>query len=287
MNIDEGWLFLVMDDIWRHILQRKIENPKEKQRIARAIGIESPRTLDRWAEGISTPRNHQVIRALKKAISSSDLDEALLSAFPDAFKLKAKVSFSHNSEEKEIASEFYRRVIRAYTVVQPKLRQWTIKNLVCMHMIRQLDPMNVGLAIIFVQMTHSQQYSHLVAQEDGYGTGIWDTRQLVSSCPVSFDSLVGRQIVTGLPSFIQRFTEEHTLLQPVLILREQIQSLAIYPIARAEAIAGGIMCCSKQQDFFTMHRKELVEEYIYLLGLAFHDHDFVSVQLQRDQDQDG
>lgn len=265
-----------MDNIWRQILCSVIENPKEKQRIARAIGVESPRTLDRWARGTSTPRNHQIIRALKKTISRSDMDEALLSAFPDVFKPNAKTVVSAGNTG-EMFLELYRRVLRAYTIIQPNLRQWTIKNLIFMHLVRQLDPSNVGLALIFAQVEKRETYC-LVVQEDGSGTGIWDARQLAAPCTLPLDSFLGSRIITGLPSFVQSFSQEHTLLQLRLILPERIGSLAICPVTRAGAVAGGILCCTTQQDFFTSLHKEILEEHVYLLGLAFTDQEFVNIQ---------
>jgi hypothetical protein len=266
---------------WRHILERQIEDPKEKKRIAQAIGVISPRTLNRWTEGVSTPKNSRVIRALQQTFSSAEMDAALLDAFPDIFMSKGNTTYPQKSERGEIPLEFYKRLLHAYTTIQPNLRKWTIKNLVCRQMIHQIDPDSLGILLVCVQVIKEHQNLNIVVQIDGWGTNIWDTKQIVSQSTQPISSFVGEKIITGYPYFIQVISQEQgiDILQPLeFFWRERIQSMAIYPVTRSGAVAGGIICCSTQQDFFSLSRKEIIDEYIHLLGLAFTDQDFVGVQ---------
>ncbi len=265
-------------EIWRHILESRIGHPKEKQQIAKAIGLKSPRTLDRWVEGISKPKNHHIIRALKEIIASSDMDEALMSAFPAAFKFNDDDVSYQISNAGNVPLEMYKRVLRAYTSIGIGLRHWTVKNLVFGQMIRQIDPDSLGMMLVFIQVIKDNQNLKILVQKDGYGTGIWDTRQMISQVELAVNSFIGERLLTSYPFFCQCFSQETGASQHLgFILQECIQSMAIFPVMRGGKMAGGILCCSIQQDFFTSFRKELMEEYAYLLGLAFTDQDFVSV----------
>ena len=278
-TMSEGMVVAMADEAWRAILARCIEDPKEKRRIANLIGILSSRTLDRWAEGVSTPKNSQVIRKLSQVVSTSqqELDEALRTAFPDAFipsRLNEPLSHLQNPiTERGIPTEFVFRVLNAYSTIPLSLQHWTITNLVLEQMIHHLDPDSTGMGVVLAR--YIQTTIQII---DGGGNNLWDTRQLVSPkiCVTELDATKS-VIKTGIPQFIQVMPSNplRELGELDLFLHwQEIKSLAIYPIQRCSQVAGALLICARWEDFFTNLRRKLIHGYAELYSLAFRDQDF-------------
>lgn len=268
-------------DKWRKLLAELIENSAEKKKVAEEVGI-GPRTLERWAEGVSKPLNMQHIYKLGQVASRSvpELEDALRTAFPSAFKGQSQFE----NTGKDVSLEFYYRMMDAHTNVQPGLRRYTFNTLTFLQMIRHLDPNNAGFAVVIAQAVPvdapENRIHHFVLQNDGGGSSFWDARQVASNEPhiFSIESAVGREIMTGYPHFLQDISldalPEHTQF---LLKREELRSVAVHPIKREGAISGGTICASTQRDFFTAVRKDIVKRYVDLLGLAFYDREFYPV----------
>lgn len=262
---------------WRLILEEAVEDPKEKKRIAGECGITS-RTLDRWIQGATKPQNPVTMRNLSRAIPSvvqTEMFEALKDEFPDAFLPEQPLV----SIVGEVPREFYSRVLRAYTTIPVSLRQWTIQNLVLGQLTYQLDPTKVGIGVVFVQYLST---GDCCVHENGEGTGLWQTRQALAGHVLDKTSYVAEAIRAAHARFFQTFSS-HGLQPPDFFLyKERIQSLAICPVRRMDAIAGGLVICSVQEDFFIPLRKALMDEYTHLFGLAFSDQDFFMVSSRKE-----
>lgn len=265
-------------DAWREILRRYIEDPKEKRRIANNIGILSLRTLDRWAEGLSTPKNVQVIHKLSQ--QELDLEKELRIAFPDAFKRSQEDTlFMHQTQsvDVELPKEFYFRTLHAYATIPMALKEWTITNLVGEQLVHHLDPDGIGMAVVFAQCVPKENVIHSFLAKDVGGSGIWDTRRLVSQKTIwGGGSLINAVATDRRPYFIQALSDDPQRLLEFesFFQKEKIASLAAYPVQREGALAGVLVICASQPDFFTGARRKLMGEYTQLYALAFSDQDF-------------
>lgn len=254
---------------WRMLLQEVVEDPKEKKRIAGECGVTS-RTLDRWAQGATTPQNLVMMRNLSRALPpvvQTEMFDALREDFPDAFLSEEP----HIPVVGEVPGEFYSRVLRAYTAVPVSLRRWTIQHLVLGQLTHQLDPTKVGIGVVVV---HYLSTGDFCVHESGEGTDVWQTRQAIPGYTLDKQSYVAEAIRTAHPRFFQTFSSGELHPPQFFHYQERIQSLAICPVRRMDAIAGGLVVCSVQEDFFIPLRRTLMEEYTHLLGLAFSDQDF-------------
>lgn len=270
-------LVITMVDAWREILGRCIEDPKEKRRIANLLGVLSMRTLDRWAQGESTPKNAQVIRKLGKSVSTfqQELDDALRIAFPEAFiPHSAEPLFPSQSHitERGIPTEFVFRILNAYTTLSMSLQQWTIANLVLEQMIHHLDPDSIGMGVIFAQCVKNRNSLQFV---DGVGNNLWDTSCLAfpDNCKVEL-SITRSVVTTGIPQFIQVSPGNPPGEMYLFLHYHEIRALAIYPIQRSGNSAGALLICARWEDFFSFLRRKLIHDYAELFSLAFRDQDF-------------
>lgn len=263
---------------WRKILAEIIEEqPTIKKRIAEEMEI-AARTLDRWVAG-TNPQSMQQIQKLALAAGRyhPDLEEALQCAFPAAFK---EPFLFHVLED--ISAEFYSQLIGAYATLQPNLKRYAVKNLVYLQMVRHLDHLITGFVVVFVQAVTEDkcQIDHFEVQE-GAGNTAWDTQQVLSPpFALAVESTLGREILTSVPHVMQSLPldtpDERTRC---LLRREELRSLALQPVRREGALAGGLLCGSRQPDFFTNARKDLLRKYADLFALAFSDGDFYRVPI--------
>jgi hypothetical protein len=273
-------------DIWREILGKRIQDYKEKRRIADEIGILSLRTLDRWVDGTSTPKNSQLIWGLDRSVSSfqPEMREALRIAFPDVFKSTNPLPHQGQIIEGEIPQEFLWRVLHASTTLPSSMRQWTVTNLVLEQMVHHIDPDILGIAVIFAQCVPDNSPNkkvHYLLLENGVGSGLWDTRQLVSQhkCELRVKekskSPISAAITDRRPQIIQLLTDFYSPPELSFFLQHaKIEAVAAYPVQRMEALAGALVIWASVQDFFTSTRRKLIDQYVQLYSLGFSDHLF-------------
>lgn len=265
-------------DTWRKILAAHLEQGgiKEKQRIAKELGILSLRTLDRWAEELATPKNSQLLVSLSRIVP--DMEEALREAFPDAFKGALSGESLRFNESKDIPPEFFWRILHGYTTIPASNRYWTIANLVLEQVIKHIDPDENGLAIVFAQLL--KQEIHLY---EGGGSAIWSARQLRRDRTVTTEAYAEFLAILrdGRPHFIiprglvvnQQWEHFGFFLHT-----EEIKTMAIYPVQRGWKYAGALFFCSCDEDFFFLRRRQLLDSYVHLYALAYADRDFQSIE---------
>lgn len=262
---------------WREILSRIIEDSKEKRRIANEIGLLSPRTLDRWADDTSTPKNAQLIRGLARAVSSGEMDTALLEAFPDTF-VPDYAPHQSQSAEVGIPTEFRGRVLQAFTTLPANIKYYAVTNLVMEQMVSHLDPDALGVAVTFAKSIILNDTLRHFLLPKSTGSGLWDTRQIVSSRgELEAESFVYlyTAAVTGRSHFLQSIGDNQGASERSLFYQEkEIRSLVIYPVRREAAVAGVLLICARLEDFFISARRKLIEGYAELYGLAYSDSDF-------------
>ncbi len=133
-------------------------------------------------------------------------------------------------------------------------------------MIAHLDPEQAGLMIVYIRLAETLQIFERV------GNGVWTTRQVISeSCS---EPWIVQAVKASRPFFVQSLPDSTLPPPPCFANADLIQSVGFFPLYRAGCVGGGIVLVSAMADFFTPVKQTLIEEYSYLLALAFCDTNF-------------
>src|SRR5689334_8955135 len=110
---------------WQELLKQITRDPQERERIARAAGIQSI-TLGRWASRISKPRDENM-RLLLKVIPADyyrEFAQLIAADYPSLFQDNT-ITVSIPSEP---PLEFYTQVLNAYADTPPSLYPQAMYN---------------------------------------------------------------------------------------------------------------------------------------------------------------
>src|SRR6267142_4616396 len=185
---------------WRDLLGQIISNPREKHRIAEALGV-NPITLGRWATSKSHPREdnlRQLINALP--LYRQQMVELITREYPQIF---AGQSVSMASVP-EIPSVFYARVMSTHTTSPLLIRSSSISTLVLQQMLAHLDPRQAGMKIEITQCLPPLpgQKVRSLRKTIGRGTYPWDV-PLQETEFMGAESQAGQAVISGHPLVIQ------------------------------------------------------------------------------------
>jgi hypothetical protein len=257
---------------WRDLLSEVIRDPREKQRIAHALGV-NPMTLVRWASGQSRPR----VQHHKK----------LLDAFPAQYKQEFSALFaeefpeSHEPSNKqsevpveEIPSAFYARIFSAYTSVPRGLRTSSILSLILQQMLSHLDTDQEGLSISVALCTPPSpgQPVHSLREHTGRGTAPFKSHLDLQPFFLGMESMAGF-VVTNGHELVNQNLRADTSFAPFL-KTEWEESAMAYPLLFENCIAGCSIVASTRVNFFTPAHRRLVQDYTHLMVLALNPGDF-------------
>jgi hypothetical protein len=247
---------------WREVLKELCDTPQKKQEVAEKVGFVSIRTIDRWISGSTDPQKHEYIRNL--AALSDELGELLEKQWPEAFSQQpTRLSI----ERITLPEEFRRRILHAYAHTSRNVQRWTIYQLVSTQMIAHLDPDQTGLMIVYARL--EMDTLHFLERS---GSSIWITRQVHSE--TCSEPWLVQAVKAARPFFVQSLPDAALSPPSCFVNADLIQSIGVFPLYRAGCLGGGILLASTKADFFTPVRQTLIEEYAYLLALAFRDQDF-------------
>src|SRR5215472_7916827 len=257
---------------WREFLKEHLQDPRERQRIASAVGV-SEMTLRRWVSRESEPRPQNL--------------RLLLGAFPQDQKLLTNLlseepvvpSLLHPDVlQEDITLEppaaFYSRVLHARARSLPVLRTQAIFELVFQQVLNHLDPGRLGMSVSVAQCMPPLQGTIVRSLREtmGMGTPPWPQDLERMLLFLGAESLVG-QAVTYQRSFAAKDSEEHTSLIPAQWVGYERSAVAA-PILFEEKIAGCLLVSSTQPSYFSSTRQTLVEHYADLIALAFSQEEF-------------
>ncbi|WP_069802832.1 GAF domain-containing protein [Thermogemmatispora onikobensis] len=264
---------------WREFLAAVIRDTKEKQRIANEMGVD-PVTLTRWATHESSPRPRSLLNRLVEALPPhrEQLIQLIRQEFPDALEDDPGSLFI-DPVVKEVPPVLYARILEAHATVVESLRSWTIMNLVMQQLIRQLDPQHTGIAASIAQCQRPlppQQKITCLREV------FLEKSQALTSIArrgyfLGAESLVGYAVAQCRPVVVQNLQEVSDLVIPQA-LESEARSAAAYPLQRAGQVAGSLLIISSQRDYFLHGRQALIQNYAYLLSLAFRDDEFYDVK---------
>ena len=257
-----------MQQTWRIYLAHVAKTPKERQELAKKIGV-TARTLDRWITGEAKNPQEYLLQKLLEVLPAqrSHLVTLLKEEFP-AFEPSLLPT---DEAVKEIPIAFYARVLETNAQIADPLHFWTMTSLILQQMMYQLDPKKQGLHLTIVScLPPADQTGHVrsLVETVEQGTPPWKTTTSSMRGPfLGAESLAGYVVAAGKPAWIQDIAAEAHLFP---VRREPYEvSAAAYPIARKGLVAGCLIAASTQRDFFSDVKLQLMYHYTQMLVLAF------------------
>ncbi|GER85243.1 hypothetical protein KTAU_38780 [Thermogemmatispora aurantia] len=258
-------------ETWRRLLEQAISNAHELRRLAQAVGVNSV-TIARWAKGQSSPRTEH-LRQLYQAVFRSHpvLAEHLRQAHPEILSRPA----ISDSEDQQIPSTFYRRILTTCLECAPALRSVTMRNLILQQMISQFDPHELGLKVTLIQcvppsLATQQVRSLRIVQ--GRGTPPWRSLPEPELLLLGAESLAGHCVASGhyaiIPSREDLSYYFPTHSEPFT------ESMLAYPLLQGGKIAGCLSIASTQRNYFHQAQLDLARDYAYLLALSCEPEEF-------------
>jgi len=255
---------------WQEFLGQLIASTQERARLATAIRVR-PITLQRWAEGISRPRDTH-IRALVKNLPSGVYTlfmHLLVIDFPEL--LQETLPEVHFAQK--LPPEFYARALRNLALTPQPLYRQSMQDLLLQQALQHLDPDRQGLAITLAVCTLPRAGCKVRSLHEiaGLATPPWPYNVVENLLFLGAESLVGYAI-THVRATVINDREELTLFPAHWTEHER--SAAAFPILRHAQIAGGLIVASAQEYFFTPPRLALLEAYAHLAACLFEPADF-------------
>jgi len=264
-------------ETWRDLLREVIRDPKDRQRIAGAIGV-NPATLTRWSNRETNPRLDE-IRNLFSVVPEVQplLLQDLLGSIGNApdFVLPSKKSILTSPEEGvAIPSRFYEMVLRAIRDAAPRFE--VACNLIIPQALSQLDTQRLGMEIVIATCMppYEGQKVRSLRQRIGQGSAPWKNNYLEEK-----NYFLGSESLPGYAIAQQHWMISHHVAEPHQIyllkpLSSQEASMAAFPITLEGEIAGCLIASSTQSDHFTEDRLKLLAAYADLIRFGFRDTDF-------------
>jgi len=265
---------------WRKVLEAKIGDPQERQRIAEAVGVR-PITLTRWSTTLVAPRLHHLQQLVTLLASTRKEKGALITLLQQEFpaflaeeKALAEASSALGETGEELPSNiFYKQIVSAHATTPESMLQWTIGNSVLFQLQEMLDPDQDGIALTLVLCVPPPHASAPVQSlYEILGTGPWTRHVSQRLLFLGAESLAGYATSMGRPAVIQNLSAGSVVL-PFRRAKDE-ESVAAYPIQQMGRVAGCLLLSATRTDFFTHHRLSLIQAYTDLLVLAFRERHF-------------
>lgn len=258
---------------WRELLAKLTERPAERQRIADALGV-STFTITRWVEGKAEPRI-QNLKRLPEVFPAyqEQFSELIQAELAPNLPLLPVPTVSH--PEHEIGSEHFAQILSIYATVSGPFRAWSIRNLILQQAIEQLDPNLTGMEIALIQcVTPAKREQQVRSLYECMGTASppWNKSGEWRLLFMGAESLPGWTIRQGEPVVVQDTQHKQWPLPVRPGLYEQ--SATAWPLQREGKLAGCLLVCSTQKDYFIQDRLSLIEIYANMVALSFCDEQF-------------
>lgn len=259
---------------WQAVLQGIIAVPKERQRLANELGINTI-TLTRWAKQDSHPQRSYLARLVKVVHphQRAELLNALLVAYPDMQdKLMEETS-------EFVPSSFFRQILKDRASTIETMRPWQLSNAVLNEALRLLDPHQLGMAITPALCMPPVDGKILSLREHGgRGTDPWNADLEHESIFLGMNSLAGHVVQSGRALSIRDVQKERYI--PVFAHPPGMEvSAAAAPIWLEGRIAGCLLASSTQLEHFTQTRLDLLISLASIYSLSLKPADFYPHQM--------
>lgn len=259
---------------WKTVLQKIIASPKERQRLANELGINTI-TLTRWARDDSRPQRSYLTRLIKVVHphQRAELLSSLLVAYPD---LQEKLM---EETAEWVPASFFRQVLKARASTIETMRSWQISSMVLNEALQLLDPNQLGMAVtpaLCMPPVNNKILS--LREQGGRGTDPWNTDLEHQSIFLGMNSLAGHVVQTGRASSVRDVSKERYI--PVFAYPVGMEvSSAAAPIWLEGKIAGCLLASSTQLEHFTQPRLDLLINLATIFSLALDSENFYNHQL--------
>ncbi|HEY1351131.1 MAG TPA: GAF domain-containing protein [Ktedonobacteraceae bacterium] len=255
---------------WQEYLGQFVDDTQARERMAEAIHVR-PITLQRWASGISKPRDEN-IRTLLKALPAEHYTifrRLVALDFPDLPQDDQALERVHP----DLPPEFYARVLSALAQTPLPMARQTVQDLIFRQALDQLDPDRLGMSISLVCCMPPRRGDKVrsLREVGGLGTPPWPSDLTQRTMFLGAESLVGHVISTMRYNKINSRDEETFLPAS---WTEHERSVAAFPISRHARVSGGLLLSSSREYFFTEMRVRLLERYAHLASLIFEPGEF-------------
>lgn len=254
---------------WHTVLQKIIQPPKERQRLAAALGV-NVITLIRWARAGSRPQPSSLVLLVKvvQPHQRAELLHALLVAYPD---LQDK--FLEETAE-FVPSTFFRQVLKDRASINEILRPWQLSTMILDEALRLLDPNRLGMAVTAALCMPPVNGEILSLREQGgRGTAPWNADLEQKLIFLGLNSLAGHVVQKGKADSIPDVEKERYI--PAFAYPEKQEvSAGAAPIWLEGKIAGCLLAASTQLDHFTQMRMDLLVTLANVFTLALSPLDF-------------
>lgn len=256
-------------ETWQALLGQLVAQPQERTRLAEAMRVK-PVTLQRWAEGISRPREAN-LRALIGNLPAEAYTlfmHLLVKDFPEL--LQERLPEERLIET--IPSEFYARILSNLALTPRPLYRQATQDLLLQQALQHLDPNRDGLSITLALCTlpHAGQKVRSLHEVAGLATPPWPYHLADKFLFLGAESLIGYAVMHAHSAMI-RDREEMTFFPAHWTEHER--SAAAFPILRQARIAGGLIASSVQEAFFTPQKMAILEAYAHLATCLFEAED--------------
>lgn len=255
---------------WQEYLGQLIEETQTRERMAEAVHVR-PITLQRWASGVSKPRDENMRTLLK--ILPAEHSIAFLRLVTVDFPDLPLEDQAFEQVHPDLPSEFYSRVLSALALTPLPMARQTVQDLIFRQVLDQLDPDRQGMSVSLVCCVlprHGEKVRSL-REIGGLGTPPWPSDLTQKTMFLGAESLVGHVISTMRYNVINS-RDEPTFLPANWTEHER--SVAAFPISRFARVAGGLLISSARENFFTEPRIHLLERYAHLAALIFEPGEF-------------
>lgn len=254
---------------WQAVLQKIVQPPKERQRLAVALGI-NVITLIRWARADSHPQRSYLVRLVKvvQPHQRAELLNALLVAYPD---MQDKLM---EETADFVPSSFCRQILRDRASIIETLRPWQLSGTIINEAIKLLDPHQLGMAITpALCMPPVDGKIRSLREHGGRGTVPWTADLEHKSVFLGLNSLAGYVVQSARPQSVRDVKKEKYI--PVFAHPEDMEvSAAAAPIWLEGKIAGCLLAASTQIEHFTQARLDLLVNFANIFSLALNPSDF-------------
>src|SRR5256712_3973897 len=228
---------------WRALLSHIVEESRERERIAKSIGIDTA-TLTSWARNTATPNARQ-LRSLLQAIPRHQmLLRTLIAEEFDGFDAQLDDVPSHT-----VPIAFSARVLELYASAPDESRFWSICTAVLSEAVKQLDRDELGISLSVVQcMPLSREGNvHCLREHVRLGTFAWLDQMEMRTSFLGTESLAGVAVSSGQPQIVEDINQGQ---KAATYMPEHAVSAAAFPITHSNRIAGCLLIASTQAGYF-------------------------------------
>lgn len=228
-----------------------------------------PQTVYRWMQNENEPDSRYKLTILEQHVP--EISNAIRKHFATLYTTSRDLIL-------RMVAPVFARVLQALQKTEGSLILETISSIVLYALVQHLDVEQLGIVVLLGQLKSSQgdgraDYLWINAWS-GYGTGPWIEYQADRSYSVGEGSLSAEAVMAGRPLYWSREHQPPLLTHTAIRHLEAIESAAAYPILRYGRVAGIIFLAAAQENYFTSHRREIIEQYALMIPLAFADTDF-------------